>query len=189
MMSETDLEKPIRLFFALWPNTEERAEMAAWQQPLHKLCNGRMTPSDKLHNTLVFMGDVQPERLEALLLVAQEVDGTAFQLVFDVARYWGHNHIVYAAPGRVPKQLIELVSNLEQRLLRHHFKFDRRPYKPHVTLIRHAKWSDSPLPEMQPVLWSMREFVMVQSISGVLGVRYEVLAKFALKPPDRKTSR
>jgi len=85
----SELKKPARVFFALWPNDEERAALAAWQPPLQQLCGGRPTPAAKLHNTLVFLGDVGIERLEALQLAAQEVSGAAFQVVFDSARYWG----------------------------------------------------------------------------------------------------
>lgn len=179
-MTETDTKKPARVFFALWPGEEERAALAAWQTPLQQLCGGRLTPAGKLHNSLVFLGDVEIGRLEALQLAAQEVSGAAFQLVFDTARYWGHNHIVYAAPGSVPPKLALLVRNLQQRLLHHHFKFDQRTYKPHVTLLRHAHWSDSPLPAVTQVAWKMREFALVQSVSEGQGTRYEVLARFPL---------
>ena len=185
-MREDNSTRVARVFFALWPADAERAALATWQQPLSQLCGGRLIPADNLHNTLVFLGEIEIERLQALQLAAQEVSGAEFQLSFDSARYWGHNHIVYAAPGRVPTQLIELVNGLEQRLRQHHFKFDQRPYKPHVTLMRHAKWSDSPLPVMQAVMWSMRDFALVQSSSGGQGVRYEVLARFPLISPDRK---
>ena len=154
--------------------------MAAWQPPLQQLCGGRLMSADKLHNTLVFLGNVQPDRLEALQLAAQEANGAEFQLVFDIARYWGHNHIVYAAPGTVPTKLAQLVSELEQRLRHHHFKFDHRSYKPHVTLLRHAQWSDSPLPAMPQVLWKMRDFALVQSVSDEPEARYEVLTRFPL---------
>jgi len=180
-MTETESQKPVRVFFALWPNEGERAALAAWQSPLQQLVGGRLTPAENLHNTLVFLGDVQPDHLEALQLAAQEVSGTAFQLVFDTARYWGHNHIVYAAPGSVPKRLAQLVSDLEQRLRHHHFKFDRRAYKPHVTLLRHAHWTDSPLSAMKKVVWHVRDFALVQSVSEGQSMRYEVLAKFELK--------
>ena len=179
-MSETVIKKPARVFFALWPQQQERAALAAWQGPLQQLCGGSVTPADNLHNTLVFLGDVEFERLEALQLAAQEVNGAAFKIVFDLARYWGHNHIVYAAPGSEPPELAQLVSDLQQRLLHHHFKFDRRDYKPHVTLLRHAHWSDTPLPQMLPVIWKMRDFALVQSVSAGQGVRYEVLARFPL---------
>jgi RNA 2',3'-cyclic 3'-phosphodiesterase len=182
-MREDNSAKVVRVFFALWPADAERAALAAWQQPLKQLCGGRLVPAGNLHNTLVFLGEVEFERLQALQLAAQEVSGTVFQLSFDIARYWGHNQIVYAAPGMAPEQLSRLVKDLEQRLRHHHFKFDQRPYKPHVTLMRHAKWSDSPLPAMPAVMWSMRDFVLVQSSSAGQGMHYEVLARFPLNIP------
>lgn len=179
-MSEDNSKFVLRVFFALWPAEAERAALSAWQSPLQQRCGGRLTPTENLHNTLVFLGELESERMEALQLAAQEVRGAAFQLSFDIARYWGHNQIVYAAPGVVPAQLIRLVNDLEQRLRHHHFKIDQRPYKPHVTLMRHAKWSDSPLHAMPPVMWNMRDFVLVQSTSEGQGVRYEILARFPL---------
>jgi len=168
------------MFFALWPNDAERVALAAWQPLLQKLCGGCETPAGKLHNTLVFLGDVELDRLEALKLAAQEVSGAAFKLNFEIAQYWGHNHIVYAAPGTVPKKLEQLVRDLEQRLLYHHFKFDKRAYKPHVTLLRHAHWRDSPLPPMMQVVWKIQDFALVHSVSDGHGTRYEVLARFSL---------
>lgn len=179
MMTEKSTS-PVRLFFALWPTEAERKALASWQPPLSQLCGGRVTPADALHNTLVFLGIVEQYRLEALQLAAQEVRGETFELQLDSARYWGHNHIVYAAPNRVPPQLVQLVRNLEQHLAAHHFAFDQRPYKPHITLLRHAQWKDEPLPEMPLVTWHVRDFALVQSLSSEIGVRYQALAKFAL---------
>src|SRR5450759_5150556 len=164
-----------RVFFALWPTAAERGHLAAWQTPLKRLCGGRAMRVDTLHNTLVFIGDVEQTRLEALRLAAQEVSAACFELSFDEARYWGHNHIVYAAPGHVPQHLAQLVSALEQCLTQHRFKFDQREYKPHVTLLRNAHRTDvpkpkignplptsgwaeltPPLPEMHPVRWQIQ---------------------------------
>ena len=119
-------------------------------------------------------------RLEALQLAAQETEGESFDLAFDVARYWGHNHIVYAAPHAVPPQLAQLVLALEQRLSKHRFHFDQRPYKPHITLLRHAQWSDAPLPEMHRVVWRIRDFALVQSAPEAEGANYQVLARISL---------
>ena len=174
-------EPSARVFFALWPDDAERAALAAWQPPLHKLCGGRSMRAVTLHATLVFLGDVVLHRLEALQLAAQEVEGEPFDLAFDVAHYWGHNHIVFAAPHAVPPQLMQLVRALEQRLGKHHFHFDKRPYKPHITLLRHAQWSDAPLPDMQRVTWRVRNFALVQSVSDEVGANYRVLARFPLR--------
>jgi 2'-5' RNA ligase len=99
-----------------------------------------------------------------------------FELCFDEAHYWGHNHIVYAAPRTVPPQLIELVRELERSLRRHRFVYERRDYKPHATLLRNAHWTDNPLPEMLQVCWDVREFVLLESVAS----NYRILARFCL---------
>lgn len=179
-MRKDNSTKVVRVFFALWPGEAERAALARWQQPLQQLCGGRLVPADNVHNTLVFLGEVAFERMEALQLAAQEVRAAEFQLSYDIPRYWGHNHIVYAAPVAVPAMMIQLADDLRQKMQQHCFKFDKRAYKPHVTLLRHARWTDSPFPEMPQVIWKIREFVLVQSLSEGQGVRYEMLAKFPL---------
>lgn len=183
LMTTGITEKSLRVFLALWPTEAERAALAAWQPALHPLCGGRIIRADTLHNTLVFVGNIGTHRLEALQLAAQEADGEAFYLSFDAAHYWGHNHIVYAAPGSVPPQLARLVHNLEQRLAAHRFEFDKRPYQPHVTLLRNAKWSDAPLPGMGKVVWRASEFALVQSAPDEKGANYRVLARFPLRLP------
>lgn len=179
-MKRIDKEPSVRLFFALWPDEAARAALAAWQAPLCKLCGGSAMRAHTLHSTLMFLGEVNAHRLEALQLAAREVTGAAFEIEFDVARYWGHNHIVYAAPQRMPTALAGLVRKLEQHLRKHHFHFEARDYKPHVTLLRHVQWSDAPLPQMSTVRWPAREFVLVQSLRDEQGSRYEVLARFGL---------
>jgi len=138
--------------------------------------------TETLHNTLVFVGDIEKSRLEALQLAAQEVNGKGFELCLDKAHYWGHNHIVYAAPSGVPKQLVNLVEALEQRFAAHGFNFDQRKYKPHITLLRKAKWTDAPLPEMKPVRWQVGDFALVQSTQQEGVANYRVLVRFPLFP-------
>jgi RNA 2',3'-cyclic 3'-phosphodiesterase len=179
-VADGNREKSVRVFFAIWPGKAERAALAAWRAPLHKQCGGRMMRPDTLHTTLVFLGNVAERRLEALQLAAAEVAGLPFEICFDVARYWGHNHIVYAAPDKSPELLLKLVSDLEHGLRRHRFQFDRRAYKPHVTLLRNAKWKDEPLPAMPHATWQVRDFALVQSLSDENGARYRVLARFPL---------
>src|SRR5674476_632846 len=51
-----------KVFFALWPTAAERGQLAAWQKPLQHLCGGRDMHGETLHNTLVFIGDVEQSR-------------------------------------------------------------------------------------------------------------------------------
>lgn len=179
-MDKPPKEKTARVFFALWPSEAEREALAAWQSPLRKLCGGRAMRAETLHNTLVFLGELPQAKLEALSLAAREVRGESFELPFDHAHYWGHNHIVHAAPHATPPQLAQLVLQLEQSLTRHRFRFDRRAYKPHVTLLRNARWNDRPLQEMERVVWRVGDFVLVQSMQDERGANYRVLERFEL---------
>lgn len=166
------------MFFALWPDAAGRRGLAAWQPPLGELCGGKPMRADTLHCTLAFLGKVAERRLESLLLAAQETRARRVELDLTAAHYWGHNHIVYAAPETTPPPLAGLVQELECSLRRHRFQFEARPYKPHVTLLRHARWSDDPLPPMPAVRWLAGDFVLVQSLGDEQGARYEVLARF-----------
>lgn len=179
-MEQLSEQHRARVYFALWPSTTERNLLGTWQEQLQRLCGGRVMRHETLHNTLVFIGEVEPCRLESLQLAAQEVNGHGFELRLDVARYWGHNNIVYAAPARVPEQLRKLVSALEKSLLRHGFKFEQREYKPHVTLMRNAHWTDAPLPEMQTVSWQIRDFALIEAVLQDGRRNYRVLARFPL---------
>lgn len=181
-MSHPSGNSIVRVFFALWPAAAERGQLADWQQPLQHLCGGRAMRGETLHGTLVFIGNIEQSRLEALQLAAQEVSAESFELCFDEARYWGHNHIVYAATGSAPQQLGQLISALEHHLEDHRFKFEQREYKPHVTLLRNAHWTDAPLPAMQTVRWQIHDFALVQSMpkDGLAG--YRVLLRFPLLP-------
>ena len=176
---------PAKVFFALWPAAAERGRLAAWLHPLRKLCGGREMRGETLHCTLVFIGEVAQSGLEDLCSAAREAGGVSFELSFDQAHYWEHNHIVYAAPGRAPQQLRQLVDNLQKRLTARGFNFDRREYQPHVTLLRNARRAAATLPELQPVRWQIRDFALVRSVQrdGQQGGRasYQVLARFPLQ--------
>jgi RNA 2',3'-cyclic 3'-phosphodiesterase len=181
-MKQIEKSPTRRLFFALWPNSAECAALSAWHSPLRELCGGRVMRTDTLHFTLVFLGDVEKYRLDELRLVAQGANVREFELKLTAAHYWGHNHIVYAAPDTIPPQLAELVQALEAGLRKRQFPVENRMFKPHVTLLRNAQWSDAPLPTLPAVSWKFNDFVLVQSSRDEEGVPYyELLARFGMK--------
>ena len=162
-----------RIFFALWPTEAEGRALAGWQTGLR--CGGRVMRPDTLHLTLLFLGNVAMQRVETLKLAVEEISGAGFELCLDEVRYWQHNHIVYAAPGVVPQALRQLVKELERLASAHEFQFEQRKYQPHITLLRNVQ--SCVLPEVSQLVWSVKEFVMVQSHQGV----YNVLARFPLQ--------
>lgn len=170
-----------KVFFALWPGKAQREALADWQPTLRASCGGRPMRADSLHCTLVFLGNVATRRLEALKLAAEEVQAKPFSVMFDRAAYWGHNHIVYGGPSVTPPELSDLVTCVQASLRRHRFRYEHRDYVPHITLLRHAKWGETPLPAVPAVSWPANEFALLQSLPQDAGTHYEVLARFPLK--------
>ncbi len=166
------------MFFALWPEDGVRDALYREAQALHRSCGGRAMRRENLHLTLVFVGGVAVERLEALKSVAGTLRGSSFGLVLERLGYWRHNRIVWASPLTVPETLRELVSSLEGRLEQAGFEFDARPFAPHVTLLRDARAPGIPAP--LHLDWPVGDFVLVESEREPRGAEYRVLARWKL---------
>ena len=130
---------------------------------------------DNLHQTLVFLGSVAIDRIPELATLAASLRTSAFKLEFGVTGYWRHNRIVWVAPHTTPEPLLALVAELEQGLRQAGFKFDQRPYAPHLTLIRDAR-APARLPALT-LAWKVAEFALVRSARIEQGSRYEVIAR------------
>ena len=65
-------EKPLRLFFALWPDAAARAAIAAFAHEVAQRAGGRDPREENLHVTLAFVGDVSPDRIAALAAIGTD---------------------------------------------------------------------------------------------------------------------
>ena len=168
-----------RLFFALWPTAAASAELAMAGKRLHGICGGRLTRMETVHLTLVFLGEVGSERIGDLLELAGEIRVPAFGIGFTRFGWWPHNRIVWAAPGETPVELMRLVDALREKLLGSGFRFDTKPFVPHITLLRKADCRKSPLPA-GTIEWRAEDFVLVRSVPGESGSAYEVVGRWQL---------
>lgn len=174
-----DAPDPARVFFALWPEAGVRAELDRVARRLHKLRGGRCTRSETIHLTLIFVGNVPRATLPALQACAAAITLPNFELVFDQAECWRHNHIACVTTSRPPLALMDLVTGFESALDRLGIPYDRRPYKPHVTLVRNADCRPED-PPMQPIRWPVRDVVLVESRLGPEGAQYLQLGRYPL---------
>lgn len=166
-----------RVFFALWPDAPVRRGLAQLAVEARTECGGRATPSDKIHLTLVFVGDIERSRIAALKACAAPIDAQPFELELDALGWWRHNRIVWAGAKRCPSAIVALVAALSANVAGLGIAVDDRPYVPHVTLVRNARGAPKQL-LMAPLVWRARELVLVESVSGAGGSRYEVIAKW-----------
>jgi 2'-5' RNA ligase len=190
-MPDRENLKPARVFLALWPTDEVRKRLAEEGNRLHGLLSGRVSRPDTLHLTLVFIGDLKRTRLPELCEQLRAVSSSNFQLELDLADCWRHNRIAYLMPSKPPSVLFELVTVLENTLDTLAIPFDRRPYKPHVTLLRKAdcqkgnpasgRVSTSPeWRDLAAMTWAAKDFVLVESVPAINGAHYQILEQFPL---------
>lgn len=199
-MSDSESLNSARLFIALWPAPPVRVRLTEQSRRLHGVLAGKLSRPDSLHLTLVFIGNLARDRVTPLQDGLDQVRVPAFQLHIDQADCWKHNQIAFVRPSQPPAVLFDLVTQLEQAVEGLGIDFDRRPYTPHVTLLRKAvcemanpaigRVSEDaqigPLkrvPEwgtFRPIPWSAENFVLVESVSTPTGSRYEILRRYAL---------
>lgn len=172
-------EKPLRLFFALWPDEATQACFDRAGQTLHRACGGKRTRRENIHLTLVFLGDVAAERVDVARAVAEHISVPAFDLNFDRLGWWRRNQIAWSAPSDAPRPVFDLVAALQSGLAAAGFKIEDRPYLPHLTLLRRAHCRDSHF-DAEAILWPVREFVLVSSTLSENGSAYEIIGRWGL---------
>jgi RNA 2',3'-cyclic 3'-phosphodiesterase len=176
-------EKPearLRVFFALWPPATVAGALHLVATTIAKQAGGRPMARDTLHQTLAFIGDVPASRVANLeALAAGLTDCPAAAMSLDRLGYWRHNHIVWAAPSVPSAQLSLLAERLGLALERAGFPVEKRPFQPHITLLRNVhKLPD--LPVLQGQEWPVDDFVLVASQLTPEGSQYRVLGRWPL---------
>lgn len=171
-----------RLFFALWPDDETRLTLARLNRSIAANECKRVQPRN-LHVTLVFLGQVDAETESLLKLSASAISTQAFELTFDGLSHWSKPGIL-CLTGRqpAPEQATTLATELAAIAANCGLQTDTRPYTPHITLARHARF----LPELkfEPIIWRAEAFCLVQSCREPDGVCYKVIQQWPFSKPD-----
>jgi len=160
-----------RLFFALWPDDQTRLKLARLNQAIEAKGFSRVQPQN-IHVTLVFLGNVD---VASELLIKHSVTGISAQplvLTFDQLSYWSKPKVLCLTCSHTPGELEMLVAALNVEVASCGLQTETRPYKPHITLARHAR--DLPDITFEPIIWHAESFCLVESCSEPDGVYYRV---------------
>lgn len=167
---------PRRLFFALDPDRLQRHVIATALRPALAGVSGRRVAVARLHLTLVFLGMTAPSAMPCLRQAAAGVRGVPFELTLDRIGYWRRSEVLWLAP-RPSAVLYGLHAALRAALARCNVALEDRTYHPHITLVRHLDRMPEPLPELPPIPWKVKDFVLMES--GADG--YRVLERWELR--------
>ena len=166
--------RPLRLFLAIWPDEPLRDAIAAWQRDWTWPPRAGLVKRERLHLTLHFLGDVQAERLPALVR-ALSFAFEPFELDLGHGEVWPVG-VAVLRPASVPPALSMLHAALRRELAALELPVEDRPYRPHVTLARRAHGARPPARE--PALRWVADsgYVLVRSLPG--GAGYEILQRW-----------
>ncbi len=180
MSAPNDKPAKTRLFFALWPDEEVLAAIRQTCQAL-EINEGKAVKPEKLHVTLLFLGDVPNSRIDDLIAMAQSLSLPSCELVFNRLEHWVRPGVLCLTSDEVPPPLEELVDGLKKGMRKLGLKPEKRPFRPHLTLARKVK-KRVITREIEPIHWPVREFTLVASRLDENGSNYQVIARWRTEP-------
>ncbi len=103
------------------------------------ICGGNFTSRDNLHLTLIFLGEVSPNKILDLKQSVDKVKFDKFELTFNVIGSFRRRESSIVWVGFKPNRMLSAVyENLAAELKYSGFLFEERKYTPHATLVRQA---------------------------------------------------
>lgn len=172
-----------RLFFALWPDDAARAacDEVARDLKLRMQPDGYLLKPGRYQITLPYLGDyVSPEQEAAAIQVAQLVSLPPFTLTLDQANSFKNREVPwYLAPMETPAELTLLHDHLRDALRGAGVAVERMRFVPHLTVVRNATVALPPT-RIKPVVWQVKEFVLIRSVLHDQPAEYQVLGRWPL---------
>ncbi len=168
-----------RLFFALWPSSELQNRIFHCGQLLASETPARLPPTENLHLTLLFLGQVSSEVQRCLEQAATALALPCFELDFGKLVHRHKQRMIWLQPDASPAALQVLVAGLRQIAADCGLSIDPRPYCAHMTLLSKVARAPTNLPR-PAFVWPVREFVLVASKTLPAGAQYQIVKKWRL---------
>lgn len=175
-----------RLFFALWPTDEFRAEIQVSTLAIAQASGGRLIPPRNYHVTLLFLGDVPAESVGAVQQAGTLLAGSpTFKLNFDGVESWGRK-VLCLTTSTPPSAAIDLARRLRSNLGGDLQRPDEHEFRPHITLARDLARA-SAIHKVKTLCQEVTGFALVESVRDGSGSQYSLLARWPLQSPAPPT--
>lgn len=164
-----------RVFFALWPDPATRDALHALARDLPG--PGRPVPHAHLHLTLAFAGDVTVTIADRLAEALETFPDGAAELCLDRYGHFRRARVGWIGPAHTPPALEALALAAAGACRAAGIALEERPFRPHVTLRRHATTPPQAPGPQQPVHWHADHLVLIESGRDGRPGAYRVLAE------------
>ena len=172
-------DSPQRLFFALLPDEAVRKQLRRLQKDLSQ-AGGRPVPEENLHLTLLFLGNVEADQVNAVRSIAAGIEGKPFDLTLDTLGGFRQNNarVLWVGPSEPPPELGLLHQSLRRQVRKIGLRVGKGTYRPHVTLVRKADpWEKLPEDLTPGIRWTACRCALIASELRPSGPRYKVLVE------------
>lgn len=128
----------MRLFIAINFNEETKNSLHAQIKRLKAYTvQGNFTHSENLHLTLIFLGEVVPDKVGRIKQAMDKVVAEPFVLTMGgLGRFQRGGGDIYWLGIERSETLLSIHNQLRKELVREGFMIEKREYKPHLTLGR-----------------------------------------------------
>ena len=177
----------MRTFIAIDMPDGQRAALAAHVEECARIAPGyRWVPAQRLHLTLRFLGQLEPDVLERVRIQLGSVAASPFRCGLDGRGTFGSRsapRVVWLGVGEGLERCRTLARAVEAACQTAGLEPEARGFRGHVTLARQkiggARLPELPdAPELEP--WRVREFVLYESRLGSQP-QYVPLTRYALR--------
>lgn len=164
----------MRLFAAIRLSPAAEDALAEAQETLRRAGRGSFPRREMLHLTLAFLGEV--ENTAPAMAAVEALRGTGFfSLTLEGVGRFGDT---WWAGIRENPVLEMLALGLQGDLRRRGFSLEERPWRPHITLVRHYRpKGEPPVLTLPPVTMEVGSVVLLESLHregrAVYETRYE----------------
>ncbi len=158
----------MRLFVALLLPDCIKIQLSQAQTHLKPLgLRGNYTTYDNMHMTLVFIGDVSIFDVEVIEHALSDVNVTPFTLsIAQLDCFYKRSGDIWWCAIEHNLHLIKLQTQITQALNDYDIAFEKRPFKPHITIARQFKAkSNTPLvlPLLEKLSVEVTSFALMES--------------------------
>jgi len=162
----------MRCFLAAWPDAAARQRCAELTQSLRPHADhGRVMRAENLHLTLAFIGELPDARGAEVAAACAALPPLACAWELTEIGFFARPRVLWAG-GALSDGLAAIAASARGLLDRMAVGYDRKPFVPHVTLLRDVKRFDGPREIAPPIAWPIREIALYRSGRDEAGARY-----------------